>query len=424
MPTTDAPHGPSTCLPRSQHYMETDTAPAEEWATPMSQDRAGSAAPFPGGHAAFAEWATRRLTTPAVDVWTGAENVGLFRDSLLSALAHTRLSQTPCDPSGTPLSVMAGYLETMAPNACADHENGKHLIAMNSALFVAIQEFAMYCFTQREFFPEIGDASLEVSPPPLDGRVPGLWLLDYTKHGGRVEPRHGQTITPRGESRYVGSVYLGMLMARFVWLHEFIHCMSGHARLAQLYDQTIHLNEIEVGRPLIGLKRRAGEPPKALPDRVHHCMELDADRSAFWGCCQVQLAGRENVEGIAELGRDLSLRLALFGAYAMTWLFEEFQNYGSANDGKTHPPPYLRLQNLVKTARLHLEPIDQDFGNANRDACAQFDKVRRSIPSLYRSDDLYAGLSERSIQAALEDYEDELRGLRKDLAPFRYGEPV
>lgn len=390
----------------------------------MSQGEGRSEAPFAGGHAAFSLWATRRLGTPAVNVWNGAENVGLFRDSLLSALAHTRLNQVPCDPSGSPLSVMAGYLETMVPNACADHEGGKHLIAMNNALFVAIQEFAMYCFTQREFFPDLGDPSHETSPPPLDGRVPGLWLLDYTKQGGKVEPRHGEAISPRGESRYVASVYLGMLMARFVWLHEFMHCMNGHARLAQRYDQTIHLNEIEEGRPLIGLKRPAGTAPKTLPDRLHHCMELDADMSAFWGCCQVQLAGRENVEGIAALGRDVGLRLTLFGAYAMTWLFEEFQNHASATDGKTHPPPYLRLQNLVKTAKRHLEPIDQGFGSANREACAQFDKVRRSIPSLYRSDDLYAGLSNSAIRTALEEYEGELRGLRQDLAPLRYGKPA
>lgn len=117
-----------------------------------------------------------RLDAEAVDVFTGGDNVRLFHDSLASALAHLTLRPAPIDPDGEPLSIVAGYVETLIPNALADFENGTHLIAMNNAMFVAIHEFAMFCFTQRDFFNDVGDPDMEVSPSPLHDSVPGLWL--------------------------------------------------------------------------------------------------------------------------------------------------------------------------------------------------------------------------------------------------------
>jgi hypothetical protein len=184
--------------------------------------------------ALFRNFAAERQEAHALDIASGEENVRLFRDSLQSAIAHTTLKTRPRNVEGDELQVVGGFLDTMVPNAMADRWNGRHFIAMNTALFVAIQEFAMFCFTQRDFFPDVGDPLMEESPPPLNDRVPGLWLLDFTSHGGHVEDHHGQTITPRGDSRYNASIYLGLLMARFVWLHEFQHCFNGHVRFVQV----------------------------------------------------------------------------------------------------------------------------------------------------------------------------------------------
>ena len=236
-----------------------------------------------------------RLDAEAVDVFTGGDNVRLFHDSLASALAHLTLRPAPVDPGGEPLSIVAGYVETLIPNALADFENGTHLIAMNNAMFVAIHEFAMFCFTQRDFFSDVGDPDMEISPSPLHDSVPGLWLLNHTKGSGHVEEHHGLEITPRGESRYAASIYLAMLMCRFVWLHEFQHCFNGHIRFVQEDGRSMRLFEIAEPMHMISPSTEADE--EYWRDR--RCLEFDADQSAFWASCRIQMANRENIEGIA-----------------------------------------------------------------------------------------------------------------------------
>lgn len=361
------------------------------------------------------------MASRSLDVTVNDDSVRLFRDSLQSAVAHVTLKTRPRDADGNELRLVAGYLDTMIPNALADHWDARHFIAMNTALFVAIHEFAMFCFTQRDFFPDVGDCSLEESPVPLDARVPGLWLLDYTARGGTVEDRHGRTVTPRGESRYVASIYLGLLMARFVWLHEFQHCFNGHVRFVQDTGRALFLNEIEEPHALVGFP---GAPTQTdiARDSVQRSLELDADKSAFWACCQVQLAQRENIEGIAALDLDLRLRLTLFGAYAMTWLFEEFQNYLDTKAGITHPDPYLRLQNIVSTASRHVAPIHEGFQSANREACSQFDVIQGSVPSIYRTQDIHRGASDPEVQEALNAYAQEFAAVSGQLDRLRYSE--
>tara|TARA_R110001606_G_scaffold352942_2_gene503425 strand:+ start:1199 stop:2368 length:1170 start_codon:yes stop_codon:yes gene_type:complete len=369
----------------------------------------------------FHNFAAKRAGSPVLNVLSGADNVQLFHDSLMSAIAHTTLRQPPRDQDGNELRLVAGYLDKMIPNAMADHFEGRHYIAMNTALFVAVQEFAMFCFTQQDFFPDVGDPSMEASPPPLDNRVPGLWLLDFTSHGGSVDEHHGRTITPRGESRYNASIYLGLLMARFVWLHEFQHCFNGHVRLVQDTGRALYLNEIEEPLGLVGFQA----PPMGdagSRDAVQRSLELDADKQAFWACCQIQLAQRENIEGIAALDINLRLRLTLFGAYAMTWLFEEFQNYLDAKAGITHPDPYLRLQNIVAIAARHIEPIHEAARAANQDACGQFDTIQRNIPSIYATDELRSGTANPEVQESLENYEKEFASVADELERLRYNE--
>ena len=370
--------------------------------------------------AAFQNFATDRMGARALDITSGADNVALFRDSLQSAIAHTTLRQPPRNADGEELVLTTGYFDKMVPNALAHRVGDRHFIAMNTALFVAIHEFAMFCFTQRDFFPDVGDPSLEVSPKPLDERVPGLWLLDYTKQGGHVEERHGQTVTPRGQNRGVAAIYLGMLMARFVWLHEFQHCFQGHVSFVQDTGRALFLNEIEEPMELVG----AAKPRRqVVRDEVRRGLELDADQSAFWACCRIQLDNRENIEGIAALDFGLRLRLALFGSYAMTWLFEEFQNYLDAREGITHPSPYLRLQNLVRTASEHVEPLHPEFAAANLFACQQFDALQRSIPSLYRTEDVYRGAHDPVVKAELDELEAQVEKHRTELERMRYSEP-
>lgn len=184
--------------------------------------------------------------------------------------------------------------------------------------------------------------------------------------------------------------------------------------------RALYLNEIEEARALVGFKRSVR--PETARDGVQRGLELDADKQAFWTCCQVQLAQRENIEGIASLDLARRLRLTLFGAYAMTWLFEEFQNYLDAKEGISHPAPFLRLQNIVAVAARHVEPLHEAVKMANQEACAQFDAVQRNIPSIYRSEDLRQGVDEPEVRGALKEYESELATVADDLERLRYSE--
>ncbi len=143
-------------------------------------------------HALFRQMARGRLNAEAFDVSSRDEKTLLFHDSLQSALAHISMATTPVNQSGEPLTITAGYIETMIPNAVADYDDGVHLIAMNNALFVAIHEFAMFCFTQSDFFPDVGDPSLENSPSPLDCRK--VWLHAFLFRGYCIQ---GASIRPQ-----------------------------------------------------------------------------------------------------------------------------------------------------------------------------------------------------------------------------------
>ena len=367
----------------------------------------------------FQRFASGTLNANALDVSANNNDRLLFRDSLRSAVAHTSLRHPLRDADGEYLTVRAGYIDKMVPNARADYVEGSHYISLNTAMFVAIQEFAMFCFTQREFFPSVGDPTLEESPKPIDDRVPGLWLLDHTKHGGKVEERHSKTITPRTETRYNASVYLGLLMARFVWLHEFQHCFQGHVRFVQYTKRASHMSEIEDPMELIGFSKR--EKP-VVRDEVRRGLELEADKHAFWTCCRIQTDGKENIDGIAPLDLALRMRLTLFASYAVTWLFEEFQNYLDAKSGITHPSLYARLQNLIRTTRENIEPLHPDIPEAAQFAYNQFDILQRSIPSLYRTKDVYQGAYDPTVKSELEKIAQHFEPQLAALDRFRYRE--
>lgn len=361
-------------------------------------------------------YANIRNAGEPLDILGGGDSVALFRNSLSSALGHIRLQRAPRDAKGEALQFSAGFLDRMMPNAIADQIQGHHFIAVNTALFVAIQEFAMFCFTQRELFSDIGDSSLEVSPTPIDDQVPGLWLLTYTTGGGRKADELGKSIVPRDGDRYLASIYLGLLMVRFVWLHEFQHCFSGHVRFVQSTDRALHLNEIEEPASLLQPSRRRRDDSRA----ILKSLELEADRNAFWTSCRIHTDNRENIAGLAKMSPSSRLRLTLFGCYAMTWLFDEFQNYLDSQQGHTHPAPYLRLQNLVTTAANHLQPLHAEFEALHRDACMQFDAMQRAIPSIYKSEDVYRASSQAGIREALHAHKAELQALSGILDPLRY----
>lgn len=343
----------------------------------------------------------------------------LFHASLESAQAAFRWTGKARNRAGAPFDLHAGFLDLNRPNARADVWRGRQYIAMHSSLFVCISDFAFFCFTQKDFFPDVGNPAAETSPKPWDDRVPGLWLLDFTMQGGHVDDSHSQRLIPRDSERFTGAVYLALLMARFTWLHELAHCFNGHVGFARKHGLALHLHELTDGlyKASVGKDEKTPEDIEAL-----QCLEFDADQSALWASFNIQRHNLENIEGIAALDLGLRLRLTLFGAYAMVWLIEQLQGYMDAQEALTHPSPTLRLHNLFRTAASQIVPTHSAMGALHADVLRQFDVIRAAIPQMYGTEELTARLRDVPLMDSLKKFDPQLDDLKRQLQDFEFSE--
>lgn len=365
----------------------------------------------------FETYAKERFGAPALDVTTGKPRERPFQATLETTAALLAWTQGARSRRSETFAFVPGFVDVLAPNAFADRWTGTYFLGMHVALYAAIGEFAMFCFAQRDFMPELGDAALERSPKPASERSPGLWLIDFVTQGGRVTDAHSAALTPRCDTRHSLATYLGLLMARFVWLHEMAHAFNGHVDFVRDRRLADILNEIEEPLGLAGLATVRRDDDARL-DR--QCLEHHADESAFWASMNIQRRNLENIAGIAELDERTRLRMTLFGCYAMPWLFENFQVYSGATENLTHPQPYSRLHHLIRIAASRLEPIIPDFADLNSDACGQFDAIGSAIPGLYRSSGLYTDMQNEALQADLDIVAVRLATIKQELQDYEY----
>lgn len=364
----------------------------------------------------FEAFATQELGAQVLEMSPEDPKTGLFHTSLTSALALSAWTAKARDAAGVSFALEAGFVDLMSPNALADRWQGKQIIATHSALFVAINEFALFCFTQAGFFSDVGDPSKELSPAPWNDQVPGLWLLEHTSSGGHVGEEHGKRLIPKDSERYVMAIYLAQLMARFTWLHELAHGFNGHVALCKETGIAPRLYELSDPRHLVSVVKTY---ETAATQRL---FEFDADQSAFWASLNIQKHGLENIEGIAMLDIGLRLRLTLFGAYAMIWLIEQFQAYLDSRDGDTHPSPTLRLQNLFRTLESNLDRLGDDLIPLNADVLQQFSAVQAAIPSLFGEADLVARMRNTALMEQLISLDPRFDDLKARLKVYEFSQ--
>jgi hypothetical protein len=294
----------------------------------------------------FAEYASTHLDAVAFEPDFEKAEEQVFAASLASfrSLALGWIGQR--NASGMAFDLDAGFIERMTPNALADLDQGRHMIVMHQALMATIVDLCLFLFTQSNQFPAIGDAAAEASPSFPDGDAPGLYLLRMTLEGRTVERTVDHLRVPKDADRHVAAIYMAMLMARFVWLHELAHCVNGHVLLLKDHSMTARLNEVAEPAGIVGQRPIAGaEDMQAL----RYALELDADRTALDWLVRVQLEGLENIPGLLGYDDLTRLEMALLGSYLMTWLFQEYQTFMDARHGVTHPAPRMRLGELAKT---------------------------------------------------------------------------
>jgi hypothetical protein len=365
----------------------------------------------------FGNFAASQLDTSEFVTSYDDDNSQIFHTSLDSTLHLLRWTLNARNTTGTKFSFHAGFVDIFSPNAFADQFEHEHYIGLHTAMFVSISEFAMFCFAQRDFFTEIGNSKNETSPEPWDHRVPGLWLLDNTKHGGHVENIHSQTLIPKDSERYHYSTCLSFLMARFVWLHELSHCFNGHVDLVQKRNIVLRLYEIA---PMQAVIRRGVETENAQAEKLLKHLEHDADQSAFWGGVNLQLGELENIQTIIEMPQEQRLKLVLFASYAMPWLFEQYQAYLGSDQSQSHPEPIDRLEYLFETAKTRLLSQHPELAELNQVVLNQFDMIRKKIPSLYRSDSLKELFARAAMNKGLSGFDEYHTNLLDDLKAYEF----
>lgn len=367
----------------------------------------------------FQRFAEHQLNTSSFKTDANDDSSHIFHTSLESAVQRFAWTENARNIAGDPFRLNAGFIDIFSPNAFADRDGDTHVIAMHTALFVAIGEFALFCFAQQDFFSELGDPSKEVSPKPWNDQVPGLWLIDHTSKGKHVRNEHSRSLIPKDPERYICSQYLQFLMARFVWLHELAHCFNGHVDYARHHKLALRLHELPVA---ISLAQKRSVHTRHADAAVLQGFEFDADKSALWGGLQIQLGKLENIEGISALPQATRLKLTLFGSYAMTWLFEQFQLYMETGESLSHPSPLVRLRALFQTVQDSLLSQHPDLETLNNEAISQFDNVRSRIPSLYVSNDLIGMFEKPESSLNTDESAKQHAELLKDLEQFQYSE--
>ncbi len=235
------------------------------------------------------------------------------------------------------------------------------------------------------------------------GYAPGIMLLRKIHAGIAITPEADRVRVPVDADRHVMATYLAILMARFVWLHELAHCQCGHVGLVRAQRLALRLHEGPEPMDLVGFA------PEPAQTSILHLMELEADAVALQNSVWMQADAFEVIDGIKALPQELRLGLVLFGAYAMTWLFEEYQAYMQSEHGLTHPRPRDRLRNLFRHAALAGQGVD-GFDAIHIHARAQFDALRRAIPRLH------SWYVPGDASAA------DPRALAELLAPYRYAQ--
>lgn len=327
----------------------------------------------------FAEFAKQHLNTVAFEPDFDLQKEQVFAASLGSFRDLARAVDGVTNAAGMMLSIDAGFVETMTPNAFASYHDGVHHVGMHSALMATILELALFVFTQATIFPGVGDASKETSPSFGADDVPGMYLLKTTLAERKVDPQQDKGRIPIDPDRYVAAVYLAVLMSRFVWMHELAHCLAGHVLLVQDLQIASTVNEVSEPLRLVGIhdRKRAEEAR-----RVRHEIEFEADRIAIVNLLQVQLDGRENIPGLLSYDEMTRIEMAILGAYLMTWLFQEYQNFMDSQHGLTHPNPAIRFLSL-KSYLLEIAPdfvmVDEKIESMLKELCKKLPRLTETV---------------------------------------------
>lgn len=319
-----------------------ETWDSEAWKTALDWH---NSQPRPDSDEAFQAHVTDALgydyLHPNSDEWSP-----FYGGSLNDFLAISEGFAGLTDSTGRMLSVRAGFIVNTAPDAFASRDAKHHYVGVSVSLFMAILDIAAYVLSQKEIFPAIGDPSQERCPRYEWGEIAGFYPARAHMAGHRIHPWYYESRLPRDPVRRSAALAMTITMMRYVWLHEFMHCVLGHVGFIEASGNPASLREVASAVELIGLSR-ANNVHRARA--LRHAMELDADWHALRASMLITTNGDSN-KGVAGWDAGTGLIFTIFGAYLATWLFEQQQTHIMGQQAANHPDPAVRARHLMSRA--------------------------------------------------------------------------
>lgn len=351
------------------------------------------------------------------------DGVSMFDASKHEARAIFNTAPCPANGISFASNIQLGFLGTNAQNAYADRHADCYFLSMHSSLFQSFVEFSNFCFSQNDFMRFIGDPEKETSPVADEAFARGLGFfnVERTRTGGRLTIRGRQH--PRCLTRMIHASHLAQLMARFVWLHEYAHCVRGHLDLLRNMSKVTRFCEAPSHLGIVGFSEQNAAPLKA---NLLKSLEVDADRWALAICLDVQLQDREPEASLAKKPLEIRLHLMVFALLSIIWLFEE---YCAGRKTPDHPETDLRLVLNVGRIRECMNKLAPKHASLVDHVCEQFDAIRRAIPHFFTNTDIQNRLSDPELTDQVEQMNEAIGQLNSRLRPLadfqpRLGQPV
>ena len=332
-----------------------------------------------------------------------------FQLSAMSAKAYLGQALATRRSNGAPYQYQLGYLERAQPNAFAAMRQGIHLIGIHAGLVTDLLDLAHFALALPTTFQHVGRATTEAGAGGLPQSSLAHWF-------GALEPATDLPWIPRDPERKAYAEDLAQLLLRFTWLHEHYHCVNGHVGYCHQIHQGMALHELpDPELPLV--RRQAGGP---LPAGTVQLLEYDADRTAIWAMFHIQSAEIENIPSIA--ARPLFERqlMTFFACAIMLVLFDRAASAQPASALQTHPVPYLRLHNLIRTAASNVTAELDDMRPLFLALVTELHALRTNLTALPDIAVLYNDLMSAEAQRPLDAMDDALEAFREKLMPFRY----
>lgn len=124
---------------------------------------------------------------------------------------------------------------------------------------------------------------------------------------------------------------------------------------------------------------------------------------------------------MAALPKPVGLKLALFAAVLMTFVFDQAARRQAKQSDVTHPAAQHRLVDLIRTVASNLMQEPGEIRQAFAATLVEMDRLHACLPSFQASSTLLNDLRSVSLQRELDEIDDALTAARPQFAPFAYG---